>query len=129
MVGGAQVPPHVVGRSASISCLAAASATDVVLVPLVKSVTLGFTTYVVDELEAAATTAADLEAALAALGAAGCVRASRDRRRRPAHALRRRVPRPRLGRDRRRDPASRRRADRHHEPGGRRRAADRWGTA
>lgn len=72
-VGGASVPPHVVGRSTNISWPAMSAATDVVLVPLLESVTLGLAKYVLDELSAAATDAADLEAALAALGAAGYV--------------------------------------------------------
>ena len=72
-VGGASVPPHVVGRSTNISWPAMSSANDVVLVPLLESVTLGLAKYVLDSLEAAATTAADLGAALDALAAAGYV--------------------------------------------------------
>ena len=70
-VGGGSVPPHVVGRSANISWPVMANANDVVLVPLLESVTLGLAKYVVDELEAAAATAADLGAALEALATAG----------------------------------------------------------
>ena len=70
-VGGASVPPHVVGRSANISWPVMANANDVVLVPLLESVTLGLAKYVLDELAAAATDATDLGAALEALGAAG----------------------------------------------------------
>jgi hypothetical protein len=70
-VGGSTVPPHMVGRSTNVSWPAFSGAGDAVLVPLLESVALGLAKYVLDELAAAATDAADLGAALAALGDAG----------------------------------------------------------
>jgi hypothetical protein len=72
-VGGQTVPPATIGRHANISWPAFASAGDVILVPLLESVTLGLAKYVLDEMEAAASSAADLETAFAALAAAGYV--------------------------------------------------------